>query len=139
MAKFRPTRIDPPGWASQPELRADGITAGEFAAIQAHRPKLLRAVHREVTAYLNDPRLVFDGDEDGFPHLLRLTGEYYLGDESYTAHRDPDWFQIGVMCRFLEHGDDRPDDYLGLEVWLKCVPRRWATFEAFRNTDSSVI
>jgi hypothetical protein len=136
------TRIEPPAWATQPEVRIEGVTVAEFAAIQKHRTKLLRAVHHEIESYLNDPRLVFTGNNDGFPHLGRLTGEYYIGGESYSAHRDPTRFQISIMCRCLERpkpGVPREDDYLGLEVWLKCLPGRWATFEVFRNTDSSVI
>jgi hypothetical protein len=34
---------------------------------------------------------------------------------------------------------DWGDGYLGLEVWLKCVPGRWASSEVLRNTDSSSI
>lgn len=71
-----------------------------------------------------------------------MTGAYYIGAESYIAHRNPAWFQINVNCHFLEHpkaGVDRDDDYLGLEVWLKRVPGRWSSFEVFRNTDSSFI
>ena len=136
------TRTEPPDWAIQPDLSIYRVTVAEFAAIQRHREKLLKVVHREVERYLNDPRMVFEGDEAGFPHRSRLTGEYYIGGESYTAHHDPSWFQISIMCRCLEHpkpGVDRDDDYLGLEVWLRSAPRRWATFEVFRNTDSSVI
>jgi hypothetical protein len=136
------TRIEPPGWATQPDLSITAVTVAEYAAMQRHRDKLLRVVHREVEAYLNDPRLVFDGDDVGFPHRLRLTGTYYIGNESYIAHRDPAWFQISIMCRCLKlpkPGMDGEDDYLGLEVWLKCVPGRWASFEVFRNTDSSSI
>ena len=140
MAKFRLRRIEPPAWAPQPELRIAAVTVSEFAAIQRHRDKLLRTVHREIEAYLNTPGLY--GKGESFPDRLRMTGTYYVGSESYIAHRDPPWFQISVMCRCLEHpkaGDDREDDYLGLEVWLKCVPGRWASFEVFRNTDSSSI
>lgn len=136
------TRIVPPEWATQPSLRIVSVTVREYAAMQVQRDKILRAVQREVDAYLNDPRLVFDGEEEGFPHLRRLTGAYYIARESYTAHRDPPWFQISVMCHCLEPpkpGVDREDDYLGLEVWLKCVPGRWASFDVFRNTDSSSI
>ena len=142
MAKFRMTRIEPPEWATQPDLGITCVTVAEYAAIQRHREKMLKAVHREVEAYLNDPRLVFDGNEEGFPHRRRLTGAYYIGGESYTAHRDPVLFHISVMCRCLEppmSGMGREGDYLGLEVWLKCVPGRWASFEVFRNTDSSSI
>ena len=142
MAKFRLTMIDPPKWATQPELSITLVTVAEYTAIQRHRDKMLRTVHRELEAYLNDARLVFDGDADGFPQLRRKTGEYYIGGESYIAHREASWFQISVMCRCLElpkSGLRRKDDYLGLEVWLKCVPGRWSSFLVFRNTDSSSI
>jgi hypothetical protein len=138
--EIRPRSVDPPDWATQPCLEIDSLTAAEFATIQRHRALLLKIVHREVENYLNDPLLCPEGGS--FPDRLRLTGEYYIGAESYTAHREPDWFQISVMCRCLEHpkaGVPREDDYLGLEVWLKCVPGRWARFEVFRNTDSSTI
>ena len=140
MAKFRMTRIEPPGWATQPELSVACVTVTEYASIQRHRAKLLRAVHREVEAYLNTPGLY--GEGESFPDRLRMNGEYYVGAESYYAHRGPDWFQISIKCHCLERpkpGVARDDDYLGLEVWLKCVPRRWASFEVYRNTDSSSI
>jgi hypothetical protein len=132
------TRIEPPDWATQPDLRITLVSVADFAKIRRRRDRMLAAVHKEAEAYLNDPRLYFTGDEDGFPHRDRLTGEYYVGGESYTAHADPRWFQIGVRCRCLEHSEWGVGDCLGLEVWLKCVPGRW-TFTVFRNTDSSSI
>lgn len=140
VARFRMTRIEPPDWAAQPDLAITAVTVAEYSAIQRHRHKLLRAVHREVEAYLNTPELYVEGE--GFPDRLRMTGAYYIGSESYTAFRNPAWFQIDVQCRCLERpraGADREDDYLGLEVWLKCVPGRWSSFAVFRNTDSSSI
>lgn len=71
-----------------------------------------------------------------------MTEAYDIGGESYLAHRNPEWIQISIRCRFLEHplpGMPRENDYLGLEVWLKCEPGRWSSFEVFRNTDSSAI
>ncbi|MDR3633540.1 MAG: hypothetical protein P4L84_06870 [Isosphaeraceae bacterium] len=136
------TRIDPPEWATQPDLGVDEVTVAEFAAIRRHRDKMFEVVHREIETYLGNPKLVFDGDEEDFPHRSRLTGAYYIARESYSAHRDPAWFQISVMCHCLEPpkaGVDRDDDYLGLEVWLKCVPGRWSSFRIYRNTDSSSI
>lgn len=50
-------------------------------------------------------------------------------------------YQISVMAHCLAHpfpGQTRPDDYLGLNVWLESDPG-FSTFHAFRNTDSSVI
>ena len=140
MAMFRLTRIDPPDWARQPSVSIEGVTAEEYAAIQRHRDKLLRAVHQEVETYLNTPGLY--GEGESFPDRLRMTGAYYIGDESYIAHRKPAWLQISIMCHCLERpkaGMDRDDDYLGLQVWLKCVPERWSSFKVFRNTDSSSI
>jgi hypothetical protein len=135
-------RVGPPEWATQPDLTIACVTVAEYAAIQRHRDGLLKAVHREVEAYLNDPLLYFDGDKEGFPHRGRLTGTYYIAGESYIAHREPVWFQISVKCHCLEFpraGRAREGDYLGLEVWLKCVPGKWSRFEVFRNTDSSSI
>jgi hypothetical protein len=134
------TRIEPPDWATQPDLAITAVTVAEYAAIQRQRDKLLRRVHREIEEYLNTPGMY--GESESFPDRLRMTGAYYIGAESYIAHRDPVWFQISIMCHCLEHpkvGVDRDDDYLGLEVWLKCVPPRWSSFEVFRNTDSSSI
>ena len=140
MATFRMTRIEPPEWATQPGLSIMGVTVAEYMAVQRHREKLLRAVQREIEAYMNTPGLY--GDGDSFPDRLRMTGTYYIGSESYMIHRDPAWIQISVNCRCLERswvGVSRDDDYLGLQVWLKCVPDQWASFEVFRNTDSSSI
>jgi hypothetical protein len=140
VVKFRLTRIEPPDWATHPDLSIAAVTVAEYAAIQRHRDKLLQAVHEEVEAYLNTAGLY--GEGDSFPDRLRMTGSYYIGSETYIAHRDPAWFQISVICHCLERpkaGVGRDDDYLGLEVWLKCVPERWGSFEMYRNTDSSSI
>lgn len=140
MANFRLTRVKPPDWATRPALSIAGLTVAEYAAIRRHREKLLGAVHREAEAYLNTPGLY--GEGESFPDRIRMTGAYYIGSESYLAHRDPAWVQIGVQCRCLERpkpGVARDDDYLGLEVWLRCVPGQWSSFEVFRNTDSSSI
>lgn len=140
MAKFRLTCIEPPDWATQPDLSIAAVTVAEYEAIRRCRDKLLQAVQREVEEYMNTPGLYDEGE--GFPDRLRMTGAYYIGAESYIAHRNPAWFQISIKCYCLEHpkgGVDRDDDYLGLEVWLKCVPGRWSEFEVFRNTDSSSI
>ena len=142
MARLRMTLIELPEWADEPKRNVVDVSAEDYAAIQHQRNKLLQAVHSAVEAYVNDPQLCFDVDEDGFPQRSRLTGAYYIGSESYIAHHGPEWFQISVMCRCLEppkQGMDREDDYLGLEVWIKCVPGHWSSFEMCRNTDSSSI
>jgi hypothetical protein len=140
VAKFLLTQIEAPDWATQPDLSVGGVTVAEYAAIQRHRERLLQIVHREIENYLNTPGMY--GEGESFPDRLRMTGAYYIAAESYFAHRDPAWFQISIKCHCLEHseaGVDRDDDYLGLVVWLKCVPGRLSSFEVFRNTDSSSI
>jgi hypothetical protein len=36
------TRIEPPEWATQPDLSITGVKVAEYAAIQRQRDKLLR-------------------------------------------------------------------------------------------------
>jgi len=80
------TRIEPPDWAAQPGRSITGITVKDFANIQRHRDKMLKVVHREIEEYLNNPLLYFDGNDKGFPHRSRLTGEYYVAREAYIAN-----------------------------------------------------
>ena len=43
-------------------------------------------------------------------------------------------FVVSIRCRCLEPpkaGGGRDDDYLGLQVWLWCLPGRWASFEGW--------
>ena len=141
MAYFNVTRITTPEWARPPRVEVDEVPSAAYEAIQAHRDEMLQRVHQEVEAYLNTPGLYYEGDEEGFPNRSQMTGEYYVGDEYYTTHSHPVWFQIGILCRCLQkprHEGQRDRDYLGLEVWLRCEPDVWS-FTVFRNTDSSVI
>jgi hypothetical protein len=136
---FRMRLVDLPDWARRGRFKVDGVNDWDMNAIRYRRPEMLRAVHEEIEAYLNDPLLYFDGDEDGFPHRKELTGEYYIGDESYFAHTQPSWIQIKIEGRCIGRGvGNKPDDYLGLEVWLRCEPGTWS-FSVYRNTDSSAI
>ena len=99
-------------------------------------------VHHEVEKYLNTRGLYFKSDADGFPNRSCMTGQYYLSDESYYGNLLPGAIQISIFCRCLRRpwlpGATEPEDYLGLEVWLRCVPGKWK-FKVFRNTDSSSI
>lgn len=113
----------------------------DYHAIQEYRERMLAAVQQEVEAYLNTPGLYVEGVEDDFPNRSRMTGDYYLADESYRAHVGPVWFQIGIMCRCLEQPRREGEvdlDYLGLEVCLQCDPTEWS-FTVFRNTHASII
>lgn len=126
-ARFVPTRIDLPAWACSPKVRLYEISQPKYEATQGHRGTIMDLVHDEVTKYLNTPDLVFV-DEEGFPNISRMTGEYYLSDESYELHCNPEWIQIGIMTRFLEKKrlERQVDlDYLGLEVWIRGDPTTW--------------
>ena len=141
MPTFRMTRVEPPDWARRPEVHLDRMRLGDYDAIRRRRAQMLDVVHGEVEAYLNTPGLCGEGVGDGFPDRSRLSGEYYVGYESYTGHVGPVWIQVGVTCRCLEKRsvagrEDR--DYLGLDVWLRCDPND-GSFAVFRNTDSSAI
>lgn len=142
MARFRMKRIERPRWADKPDVRLSDMLLADYQAIQRRREQMLKVVQKEIESYLNTENLIYDDPEDeGFPNRLRMTGDYYIGDESYTQHVGPLWFQIGIMWRCLGRSvlkNSRPDDYLGLEVWLRCELPRW-TFKVFQNTDSSVI
>jgi hypothetical protein len=132
--------IDRPSWAREPRQCYDGIPAEGVARLQAVREALLSAVHAEVCAYLYDSRLVFDSPED-FPSTQRLTGDYYISDESYCLAPECSGYRISVMARCLAHpllSQSAPDDYLGLTLWLE-TDSDCRTFSTFRNTDSSVI
>lgn len=139
------TRIDRPDYAREPDIWLDAMRLSDYNEIQIHRADLLSLVDQEVAWYLNSPELVFESDDDGFPSWSRLTGEYYISDESYETHVGPLWYQIGINAHFLEkpqpraQGPNQHDyDYLGLNVWIRCDPKIWK-FSIFRNTDSSAI
>lgn len=142
MAKFRMTRIERPAWADEPTVTKEGVADADYQAIQTRRAEMLDVAHKEVKKYLNTRGLYFKSDEDGFPNRSCMTGEYYLSDESYYGNLLPGAIQISVFCRCLQRpslpGATESQDYLGLEVWLRCVPGKWK-FKVFRNTDSSSI
>jgi hypothetical protein len=136
------TRVDLPAWARRPEAYLDNMRLSDYLAIQQqHRGRMLDLVHQEVEAYLNTPDLFGEGENGSFSNRSCMSGEYYVGDESYTGRVGPVWIQISVMCHCLgsRRGPGHEErDYLGLEVWLRCDPDDWS-FSVFRNTDSSSI
>jgi hypothetical protein len=134
------TRVDPPEWARQPKPELDAVTTVEYATIQQHRREMLEAVQHEIETYVNDPLLCNDS-VGMFPQPRSLAGTYYVSRESYSAHRDPTWFQISIQCHCieaLEPGDQRQRDYLGLEVWFKVIPDKWSSFETLGVDSSSI-
>jgi hypothetical protein len=132
-------RIESPAGAGESEVWLEKMRLSEYQAVQAHREKMLGVVHKEVEKYLNTRDLVYD-DEDGFPNRSRMTGEYYLGSESYIGNNEGGWIKVGIECCCQEKPSElypEGGDYLGLTVWLRCTPRRGA-FKPL-GTDSASI
>lgn len=132
-------RVTRPDSARPPRVRLTQVDQAAYQAIQTYREEMLVIVHDEVQRYLSTPELVFEAG-GGFPSIPDMTGEYYIGDEGYTAHPGP-WYQISIMARFQGprlHEQQTCFDYLGLEVWLRHDPVT-REFSIYRNTDSSVI
>jgi len=118
------TRVAAPHWADQPRTTRDNIADSDFQAIQEHREEMLAAVHQAVEKYFNARGRFGPGD---FPERALLTGEYYLGEESYYG--DPSAaLRVRIECRCLRHpwlpGSNEKDDYVGLEVLLRWQPGR---------------
>jgi hypothetical protein len=114
----------------------DAITPSERDALQQRRADILALVDATVEEYANNG--CAPPGEDWFPEQARLTGEFYIGSESYHKLVGADWCQVRVEARCLGRGVGGPDDYLGLDVWLRYDPgdgRLWI----HRNPDSMVI
>lgn len=146
--RFRMVRVPVPQWApphargqvkfAEASKYSDAITLPEREALLRLRPSILVLVETQVEDYVNARDLCAPPGEDWFPEQARLTGEFYIGSESYHKLPGKDWCQVCVGARCLERGPDGPNDYLGLDVWLRYDPaedRLWV----HRNTDSSAI
>jgi hypothetical protein len=144
-------RIPVPDWvpahARGVVQRSDGFAEEAYQAVQGHREAILALLHATVESYLRD--MAFD---DGFPRRDRLTGEYYIGSECYSVAinpcRDPvsgvvfvPCYRVNFRVRCLQW--PRPphvprfDDYLGLDVDIRCDPDEWRL--CVFGCDSSVI
>src|SRR5690349_18881688 len=99
---FAVTRIPVPDWApsyarGQTSFAA-GFTEEHYNAVQPHHEAILALVDRTVAEYLDS--YSFD---DGFPQRDRLTGEYYVGSESYAHSAEPyPGYVVNVRVRCLK-------------------------------------
>lgn len=124
-------QIDPPSWARKPEINLEE-EFGEFEHQRLHmlRAVLLRQVQEIVEKYLGDESAQQEADgERGFPDITKMTGEYYIADESYHQYvkqcppnrgQKSLWFSLMVRCLekpFVENQQNF--DYLGLEIHFK--------------------
>lgn len=125
-------RIPVPEWAprharGEAKFRG-GFTDEDRRALEPHREAILALVHDAVTKYLIR-RARADRDEDYFPHADQLTGEYYIGSESY-AREDPEdtefrpRYKVNINVRCIKRPRppyvSRPSDYLGMDVLVFC-------------------
>jgi hypothetical protein len=125
----------------------EGVTNEAYLAVQKHRDSILTLLHTTVEEYLR--HMTF---ENGFPDCDRLTGEYYIGSESYCVASDPCRDPIsqivlvpcyrvnfGVRCLQWPRPPHVPefDDYLGLDIDIRCDPAHWRLF-VFACDSSSI-
>lgn len=145
--RFKMARVSVPEWAP-PYARGVAtfemvagkhygtITPAERDALAARRVDVLAVVERLVEEYANSE--CASPGEEWFPEQARLTGEFYVGSESYHRLPGEPWVQICVEARCLGRRSDMVGDYLGLDVWLWYDPTS-GQLSNHRNTDSKVI
>jgi hypothetical protein len=119
------TRVAAPQWASEPRTTRDNVADAAFQAIQNHREELLGVIHKAVEKYFNARGRFGVGD---FPERAVMTGEYYLGRESYIGNPPTTAVRICIDCCCLRHpwlpDSEEKDDYVGLNVWVRWNPEK---------------
>jgi hypothetical protein len=115
----------------------DAISPAEEAELRARHADVLALADALVEEYAN--RNCAPPGKDWFPEQARLTGEFYVGRESYHRLPGETWVQVCVEARCVgQREPDSPGDYLGLDVWLRYDPETSRLWN-HRNTDSMVI
>jgi hypothetical protein len=145
--QFRMVRVPVPEWAP-PHARGavrfemvatkygDAITPAERDELMKRHTDILAVADALVEEYANSG--CAPPGEDWFPEQVKLTGEFYVGSESYHRLPGERWIQVCVEARCLGHEPDSPGDYLGLDVWLRYDPENGRLWN-HRNTDSMAI
>lgn len=143
-------RIPVPNWVptyAQGEIEfeisaskyGDAITPAEREALVAKHAEILRLVDKLVEDYVNKwccpPGNACDA---WFPEQAKLTGEFYIGCESYHRLRGAKWIQVRVEARCVGRTPIGLSDYLGLDTWLR-YDLKSGRLTNHRNTDSKVI
>ena len=145
--RFKMVRVPVPAWApahargavkfaENADKYGDAVTSAERDALKRRRDDILALTDMKVEEYVNDG--CAPPDEGWFPEQARMTGEFYIGSESYHKLVGAKWCQVCVRVRCLGRGSAGPEDYLGLDIWVRYDPaedRLWA----HRNPDSSVL
>ena len=116
-------RISTPPWAS-PFSRSVDENFPALDKLLARHEQIIGVVDVAVQRYID---VISATGRSGFPQLDRLTGEFYIREESFWICDEP-WFQrvgrsrgyrFSVFACCLEHSvrhDQAGADYLGLEV-----------------------
>lgn len=117
-----------------PRIQYENVSEADKAAFKERHDEIIEIVKQAVAEYLHDERLCYY-DED-FPNWNDLTGNYYIGDESYWVEEDQS-IKVSIFTRFTQIFKGEEMDYLGLEVWLEASGLS-APFE-ISGIDSSVI
>lgn len=101
-----------------------------------HKDSLIETTVKEFTTYLDDEAWM---EEDTFPRIQELTGDWYLG--SIHMYERNNKIRISLYARFLGHypkgcAREEIDDYLGMEAWFDYDPAQDVfIFDCF-DTDS---
>ena len=92
-------RIPAPNWApdyARGQIKLDGVSRQEYESLQERRQEILTMLDAAVERYVNENSSHGDAS---FPKRDRMTGEFYIGHETYSKHSNLVWFQISVFCR----------------------------------------
>lgn len=119
------TRIDPPHWAPDYARNVIDYLGDDGEASQCAFEPLLTQIHasldERINAFVNDPRQCF-GDDEQFPSRSQLSGDYYIGSQTFEGYRDDGDYQLWIQIRCLGLGGHEQADYLGLEVICSFTP-----------------
>lgn len=106
----------------KPRVKLDGgITQEEYQALAARREELIRLAEDILWRNYLDPESDdLMSEEDSFPDIRYLTGNYYIGGESYGyIYRDKRGFAYHIkngQFRYKHHnGKEWVEDYLPLD------------------------
>lgn len=97
-----------------------------------HQDAMIETTMKECERYLNDEAWM---EEDTFPRVQELTGEWYLA--SISMRETTRGIRVGVYTHFLGYypkgcAKEETDDYLGMEAWFDYDPAKDAfIFDCF--------
>jgi hypothetical protein len=122
---FKMVRVPTPPWARGLEVEFNNKDSEEcFFAFSPRLEEVLKLLHEQVEIFVNDPEQTFLEEEEIFPALSKLSGEYYVSRIYFVSDESRDkraYMGMSVMLHCIEKPrfDSNTDlDYLGLEAYL---------------------